>query len=70
MAVKLLTTDLLQSRIDPDIYYERDIKTQRLLRVGRCVDRYIWDGKYIRYCAPVLNILNNKSAKIINYKNK
>ena len=66
--IKLLTTNLYQSRSNPDIYYEKDIKTQRLLRIARCIDRYIDNGRYIRDCAPVLNLLNNETAEILELK--
>lgn len=66
--VKLLTTTLSQHNYISNVYIETPKDKTRIIRIGRCVDRYISNGKYVRDCNPILNVFNNESAKILEFK--
>lgn len=67
--IKLLTTDLHQHNYIKDVYCETNLNKTSILRIARCINRYLFDGKIVRDCNPILNVLNSNTAQILEFKN-
>ena len=79
--INLFTTDLNSFKDKPLIFFETrkgggkltkdlDPKKREILKIARTVAHYIIDGEIIREYRPVMRILNNITAKILQFKRK
>ena len=78
----LFTTDLNSFKDKPLIFFETrkgggdleinlvDPKRREILKIARTIAHYIIDGEIIRDYNPVMRILNNRTAEILQFKRK